>query len=580
MEVLFKNVLEEYKTFFYQNCTELPDNYFEKNKNEVKEDEVIDIDSFLNNDYEYIDEFWKYSTKRNPYFKLLTSSDKFEDFKENYGNPICGIRVNRLTIVLEKTDEKISMKVYLYEKMRKRGLAYFTKHTKMKFITYSFKTKDLYSGTLVNGFKKRKKTSSIKKNYFASKPVNSFLIFIKNNIVYNPERKNFLDKTFSHEIDYHLNFMIEKFLSYVIGQTDNSSYDTQLYFHYLKSRGIKYPNNYKSFFPIIPLVKKKFLKKTNYKFVDAFMLQNNLRGDKIKRILHNSENINLYFYNGVKNFFGEKLIDNLDENTLKSIINYKSEYHNFPDPITNFLRKEFKNVFEIFKLTLTFEVNHYSFCDHIRLFRSISNFEKIKWRSYNLETFALEHLEWSDKLQHYTKGTFTRFYSDKFKNKIEEPIEIDGVKYYPVLLKNSKEYNEESITQNNCVKNYIDRVNCFIISLRKESPTSDIRATIEFDILHSDYEDFETEVKIIRTQTLGRFNESLKSEWDIPLKVLDDKMKYVTEYFELPTIEIENGTGNKISSKSIFDKEGCLIWENNQIYSIQPIFLGNVVLDL
>jgi hypothetical protein len=55
-----------------------------------------------------------------------------------------------------------------------------------------------------------------------------------------------------------------------------------------------------------------------------------------------------------------------------------------------------------------------------------------------------EHLDWTDKLSHYKNGTYYRIYPEKIKNYIPNCIKCADSSFYPVLLENSSEYNEES----------------------------------------------------------------------------------------------------------------------------------------
>jgi len=62
---------------------------------------------------------------------------------------------------------------------------------------------------------------------------------------------------------------------------------------------------------------------------------------------------------------------------------------------------------------------------------------------------------------------------------LEIPFEVKGETYYPVLLDNSTNYNQESAIQSNCVKNYVGTSGSVIVSLRKGDRESGVRATIE-----------------------------------------------------------------------------------------------------
>jgi hypothetical protein len=98
--------------------------------------------------------------------------------------------------------------------------------------------------------------------------------------------------------------------------------------------------------------------------------------------------------------------------------------------------------------------------------------------------FREEHLDWSDKIEHYRQGSYTRIYPDYSYELIQKPISVGDDVYYPVLLDDSHNYNKESSQQSNCVKTYIGKCSSVIVSLRKGDIDSDKRATIEDLILY------------------------------------------------------------------------------------------------
>ena len=87
-----------------------------------------------------------------------------------------------------------------------------------------------------------------------------------------------------------------------------------------------------------------------------------------------------------------------------------------------------------------------------------------------------------------------------------------------MVLKNSEEYNEESIIQSNCVRTYVKRPESLIISLR-DVGNSNERVTIEYRIK------FDGKIlELNRVQSLGRFNSRLDDYWNYPIKLLDDRI--------------------------------------------------------
>jgi hypothetical protein len=142
--------------------------------------------------------------------------------------------------------------------------------------------------------------------------------------------------------------------------------------------------------------------------------------------------------------------------------------------------------------------------------------------------------------------------------------------YFPVILLTSTDYNNESAVQSNCVRTYIDRAASVIISLRKGSNTSDIRASIEYLINTDDNE----KIKLKRIQTLGKYNYHLDTIWNEPIKMLDKMVSnYLkTKVFDLPKLEKETKKGISIfNSEFVTTNEYApemgyyLKWDNSDV---------------
>jgi len=225
-------------------------------------------------------------------------------------------------------------------------------------------------------------------------------------------------------------------------------------------------------------------------------------------------------------------------------------------------------------MCLSESIDPNTFYDHIRFYNRINQFEAVKWTSNTYEKFQDEHLNWTDKIDFYTKGEYKRTYNEEFIKRIQE----DGVfnkQYYPVVLTTSKEYNQESFIQSNCVKGYINRPDSLIISLRKGDVNSKERATIEYRIEPV----INNRVTLRRVQTLGRFNQRLSEEWETPIHFLDEILEnLVTEkIFQLPNLEV-NIANKVVKSKCVIVEDlwpmerGYLKWENTIPDFVEPNF--------
>jgi hypothetical protein len=182
----------------------------------------------------------------------------------------------------------------------------------------------------------------------------------------------------------------------------------------------------------------------------------------------------------------------------------------------------------------------------------------------NRSDFRHEHLDWTDKLQSYRQGTYYRQYPDYTYTVISKPItSVDGV-YYPVVLDNSKNYNEESAIQSNCVKTYIGKAGSIIVSLRKGGVDSDERATIEYNMTKGLLNE---SVRISRVQSLGRFNKGLPENWNEVLLKLDERMLYYVNEKEFDTVKIKKvlKSGLELESSSNWNTTGRLVWDKKEI---------------
>ena len=569
MENLFKFTQQKLFIEEYESYNNLP----EKNKH-ICNDE--DCDGFLCPDLK-ID--MSYLSKKNGKFTrkskgyYLTNEEKYV---KEYGNPLAMVRMERVMICLDKSEDKISLKIFNYNRTRYVASNFFKVGTNCQYLTFNHKTNSLYSGVISNYHKKRKFGRSVKQNFFYEHPLSKFRSIITNILTNsNNDPEKLLNVTDT------VNNIIKIFLNSIPG-IDNlelQNDDLKLFQRFLKFRGVKYPNNWDIFMGYYPQPTKKDLRKYNFKYIDTIMGMSNLNGDKIKRVLHKVKNCDFETLKFSFKFFGKNFTLSQDDEIIKKMIENSVNLYNHTNindiQLTN---KERQNAFNIFKLVLDGEIDTNTFFDHIRFYVVLNRIENLKWKSSDYDSFMNEHWEWSEKQGYYTQGTVERIYNQEFKNKVELPI-LGEITYFPVLLVNSKEYNKESFIQSNCVKTYSKRETSVIISLRKETIDSNERATIEYRIIYGS-----NGIKgLKRVQSLGRFNKSLSEEWETPLKKLDSLVNELVNdnTFTLPEINYIVGGKTyhsklKIDLKTVYlDKnEYVLTWENPLIH-LTPIINTN-----
>jgi hypothetical protein len=341
--------------------------------------------------------------------------------------------------------------------------------------------------------------------------------------------------------------------------------DDRLFKFYLDKRGIKYPNNFGSYMNhlIGPSIRKK-LKKNGGKLVDAFMDEFKLQGKVLKKSLHECKRLNLETYNYAKDMFGDDRL-NQDPGVIVSLLETTNHVNNQQSGTSLkelMMNSELDKYYKAFKeVFVNLNMDTYTLADHVRMYLELRRYGlDVKWMTdgTDRDAFHNEHLDWTDKLSHYKNGTYTRIYPEILHKLLTEKIG-DCV---PVLLTTSEEYNEESLTQSNCVKGYVGRPESIIVSLRN----GDERATIEYQVKLID-----EKITINRVQSLGKRNQTLTTDWDDVMLSLDKIMlSFIKDKnFELVKVIKENGMGMKISSDSkwVLTSWGStqLEWENPRI---------------
>jgi hypothetical protein len=522
MEVFFKRKYEKFNTVYHKDHNNLPVLVNEK----TNEGEIDIWSGDLNVVTGRIS-----GTAKHPMFDYLKSSNTEENFVKEFGNPMCTVHLERVTLVVEGDDTKVSIKLFQYMKHRDVGKPYFRKQSQVKFITYKFDKNDLFFGQITNGFKKKKYSSSVRRNFFASNPFASIEVAFHN--VFSPYKKDSEDSA-KEILSQALNVFVSKIPN--IDVMSGYNWDEIFYLNFLKNRNIKVPNNCLVFRHTIPLPSKRVLKKTGGKLLDSYMLNKGFNGDKLRKVLHEVSFINDQFYKQVENFFGEKFLKHQSTESLKNIFEFKSGYQ-MPGDIETLTDLEKKNAFKVFEGMIKSTQNIQTFIDHVNFYVMLKPLEDIKWKSYDSMTFRREHEDWTDRYSHYTKGSYTRYYDEDFIKGVEQPIyNVNSIEYHPVVLLNSHQYNSESSRQHNCVKTYIDKASSLIVSFRENDIDSDERATIEYMIMKSGEKGF----KLKRVQTLGRFNKSLDAKWDLVIEELDNRINSLVEKsFKLPKVKVD-----------------------------------------
>lgn len=496
-----------------------------------------------------------YSSK-HPYFQFESLFQDEKTFKENFANPQYNVEKEYAMVVVEKTENKVSLKLFYGYKVRRAGVQWFKTSKNCQFLTANLKTGNIYQGSILNYQKKKGFTRKIRCNFFSNNPLNEF----------QNKLKGFtLSLSKPNETDFYVRPIFE-FIKEIDSRTDyKMSPNLRLFKFYLDKKNIKYPNNFSAYIEHLTGPHfKKVLKENKNKLVDSVMQFYNLRGDKVKKALHEVEELNIIGYKRAKNLFGEDWI-NQDDILVKELLSSPNTFD-----IQNFVsdsfkvhatKKEKRNAFNLFKdYIINMSVDTFTLSDHFRFYVELKNYgdTEVVWKSdgSNPIKFREEHLNWSEKREFYRKGIYKRLYPEIYFEKIKE-FDFDNQTYFPIVLTSSEEYNGESSMQSNCVRSYIGRPSALIISLRKASIDSEQRLTVEYNI--SKVLD---KVVIRRVQTRGKFNSEPSSEWNQPLETLDKMVNdlSLTKSFQLYKLEKICSNDIRLESDTEFDEFGDIKW--------------------
>jgi hypothetical protein len=523
------------------------------------------------------------------HFELKGDYTTEELFKEHYGNPLASVDITRRIMCITTEGDKISFKVFWYNRRRRITSKWFKTNTQCKFITFNHKTNALYTGSLDNYHLKTKCKKRIRRTLFNSDPINTIRRWVRDS--FSAKDKETID------VPTIVNQVVSVFVNSIPGTEKYPELlpEQKIYRRYLDFQGIKYPNNWFELIDAYPQPKKKDLVKCDYKYVDALMLVHNLKGDKVKKSLHTvSKFRDATHFTSACEIFGEKFILNQPDEVIGLLLGVW-DLSTLPKDYKNWgiSKSEGLNFFEIYKLYYRKLITYHTICDHVRFYNFLKNLEPVKWKSKTHDEFTQEHYEWSEKYNHYTNGDFNRIYNQEFVDKVNEVILTKDGPYFPEVLTTSKRYNNESFFQNNCVKTYIKRVSSLLISVRRGEGDTEERASVEYQIIPKVWPD-KMEFDLNRVQTLGKFNHRLDGSWNDVINRLDTKVYEYVDLFDTLQIDGEFG-GRKVFSdytikeydRTGYDNTGVtsmskgvyLDWENNSIMKLNSYNLNIVPIE-
>lgn len=457
-----------------------------------------------------------------------------EDFKKYHFSQLHSVQTNRFTTVFSESDTHYRLTKFIMTKTKLCGYKY-DKMTRIIFgVSLNKKTGDFYIRKAV--FSRRKWRTTLTRNNFHKLFERTFNDYFSFDNAANGIHE--LGKDIDSEINERVNFHdpdlkdkhIERFVN-ILGvdlipfyykpkpfprgrkhseiPSGSEVMIMTVILWFLKKKGIKYPNNpfliLKQHYPKIKTIRKNgmnlaksalacFGMKTGYmvKFVnqsDDFCLFTacvwyHLLGN------HYFSQINFKLI-GQSNIFGMfEVLEGLgivadpSKHTLLLLINNKTLW----ERISNVLTQEEK--YQTLKMLKdpsndgNIDLSLRTFTDHIKFIRKLSTEYdyQFKIRAKNLEEFETEHNEVSQMIRKFEIDKVIKYnYLEPFVDKVESLIPYSsGENFYPVLLKDTFEYETESDIQKHCVRGYTNNFASIIISIRKNKVDSDDRVTCEF----------------------------------------------------------------------------------------------------
>lgn len=541
----------------------------------MKDKNIIFHRKFQSNNLENYKDFcpmqggnvWKSmeKTENGKFYQDRTEIISDDQIKVYYGDKSKGLIINTCEIKIVEDGNKISIRYSFVVRKRKVGRQYFSVMKTHRYVTYNYKTKNFYHGTIESS-RKRVKKKKVRCNTFYLPFLTEIKLAIRRNVNHiisqTQDWQSMISTSYNQMTkgDEVAMDALKQFAYCIYSKNNillnyNSNYlEGEMYKMYLKDNDISYPDSIIQY-TVIPTPKLKLIKHGNV--VHYFMFIADLKGKWVRDILNHTTHIDFKTLVDVYHTMGVDYFSKIRKSFFKDENNFL--YHRYYNhdafskkkifPLSNLDKKRIVNL-----INSDSEIIWTMIMDHLITISKLKKFgEEVKMKFTNRDEFNEEHYRITETLENYRDGKVNRFNGKEFENKISEVIMYDGFEFYPILLSSSSQYNEESKTQSNCVRTYIEKPQNIIISLRRNSEYGVDRITIEYMI---------TPMGLERVQNRKKYNQST-DEWDESLmKILDSRIikLYSEGVFELTKLWKEFNNGRFIKRRAIFeqDEEGVI----------------------
>jgi hypothetical protein len=439
-------------------------------------------------------------------FKKQHTNLTEEEWKKLCFSPNVHTKVKRITVVVEKMVEdgvtkKVRISRYFTIKGRKCGAKYFWKKREVVHVTFDLLNNNLYK-TTTNYYGRKKNTVVMKnpfkywkKEHFNLKEIEFDLDLSEKTVLNNLNK--FIDNPNYWEKKDKLNAELHKCRRTLIRELSSKDvrFNVELNKNqkildiasvwFSKVRGIKTPNKWMYYFTNnYPGIRP--LKKKGNNLIQTILKENGIYSKYAVKLFNTYKNIKVESYQMMLEALGIHLLRELNPILLTEKysmgwqLNLKlttQEKKNFVHILNSLLdqNNEPSSVLSEVNMVISDIVT-----DHLGRLKPRLKREGIdvKLKAKNYEEFVEEHLRWTTLVDEINNTTnITHIYKKDFLMYIQQPIIINELKITPKVLRDTYEYRDESKTQHNCVKAYIEYKDTCIISLRDENGN---RITNEF----------------------------------------------------------------------------------------------------
>jgi hypothetical protein len=490
-----------------------------------------------------IDETNEDSFKNEP---LFTQDE--EVIKKHYGDTNYGITSFSCERVGRFENNIFTLKVNFYVKKRRIGKKYFSKRFKSELLKF-----DLNKGNFLivnsNGSSKKRRDGK-----FSTNVIKNLLDFLEPQLISNFWSLRALPVEVSMS-----NMEMGTFITSVFGGDWSTNYIdviNRIFHKFCEVKKLKLPDVngeglLTCFYPT-----EKFFKKNDRKVVQSVLDMMGMKDKFTIKLLHKYPYLDLISLKLLYNLFGgTRYLSNLNNEIFEKLNNrglwfQTSNYNKYLIPQNidfNLLDVEKSNLIKVLNKRLTVDIQY--LIDHFSMINKIRKYDSTVYMTSTTPwTMDEEHYRLSEMVSQIKKGYRISYEFDlKMVGDIETPITIDGVSYYPYILKSEAEYNEEGNFMKHCVATYYNKDKSVIISIRNEDASD--RVTCEYEVkfggnVQSKYfknqdppDRYKEVIRIIsRKCSMWALSEKLKCTKQIktPLTINGVQVKVEKEEIDLP----------------------------------------------